>query len=138
MKVDTVSAQAKAQLPILTELELPTLKHATFVDTLLELPTLKHDTFVAALPCFSLGAEPEIAAVSVGSTSVATRNSGLDFKSVWIISTNERTSNFLQLKLLELGIKCTAAFVAHDLDQNMPSLVTKLRNEKPELVWISI
>ena len=59
------------------------------------------------------------------------------FSNVWIVSESDRTCNYLQTQLTELGMQCTAQFTAKTLDHKMSSIITKMHAERPDFIWIT-
>ena len=56
---------------------------------------------------------------------------------VWVISESERTCNFLQSQLRDRDFECSETYTVADMNSSMSLMLTKLRERKPDLIWIS-
>ena len=54
-----------------------------------------------------------------------------------MISESERTCNFLKSQLRDRDFICSESYTVADMHNSMSTLLTKLRERKPDLIWIS-
>ena len=56
---------------------------------------------------------------------------------IWIFSESERTCNYMRDQLYSRDMNFAASYTVADMSSNLSKILTRLRDDHPDLIWIS-